>query len=173
MAVVTVYSSALTNAKATPRVQNSAGLEHGRLHRAQGFAVITSGDSVGSIYAICRVRSSDWMDRIRLDCPDIGTTTAADIGLYDIASDGTVGTVVDQDYFASAVVLNAGALSNSDVTFEAGAAGGLITNAEKRVWEVLATTTDPHKEYYVCMTLTGAADATGTALVRLYMCNGD
>lgn len=168
MAVVTGYSTALTNSKATPRILNATGLESGEIIRSQGFAVIANGDSVGSIYAICRIRSQDYIDKIRLDCPDIGTTTAADIGLYAIASDGTVGTVVDVDHYASAVVLNAGALSNSDVTFEAAAAGGLITNAEKRVWECLGLSADPKLEYYVCLTLTGAADAAGTALVRVY-----
>lgn len=173
MAVVTTYSTALTNAKATPRVQNPAGIERGRIHRSQALVAITSGDNTGSVYGVCRIRSSDWMDKIRLDCPDIGTTTAVDIGLYDIASDGTVGTVVDADFFASAVALNAGAISNTDVTFESAAAGGSLANAEKRIWEIVGSTTDPHKEYYVCLTLTAAADASGTALVRLYVCNGD
>ena len=170
MAVVTNYSTALTNAKATPRVFNSSGLESGEITRSIGFAAIANGDSVGSIYAICRIGSLDYIDRVILDAPDIGTTTAADIGLYNIASDGTVGTVVDVDFIASAQALNAGPYTGVDVTFEAGAAGGLITNAEKRVWERLGLSADPQKEYYVCLTLTGAADAAGTALLRVYRC---
>jgi len=173
MAVVTLYSTATTNSKATPRVQNPAGIERGRIHRSQGSATIANGDSVGSIYVLCRVRSSDYVDRIRMVSADIGTTTAADLGLYPIASDGTVTTTAtDADFFASAVVLNAGAV-DSDVTFEAAAAGGLYTNSEKRVWECLGLSADPGVEYFVCLTLTGAADAAGTVLVRLYVCNGD
>lgn len=166
MAVVANKSTAITNATATPRVQNPLGLEGGEVKRRQGFAVIANGDSVGSTYRICRVRSSEYCDRIRLVAPDIGTTTAADLGLYDV--DG--GAVVDADFFASAVVLNAGAI-DSDVTFEAAAAGGLIANGEKRIWEALGLSADPHKEYDLALTLTGAADAAGTALVRYYYVN--
>jgi len=171
MSVVTAYSTALTNTKSTPRKFNSTGIEHGTIRRSQGLMAVGNGDSVGSIYALMRIRSCDYLDKMRYDGPDIGTTTAADFGLYDIAADGTVGAVVDQDFIASAVVLNAGALSNTDLTFEAAAAGGLITNAEKRVWECLGLSADPFKEYYVCATLTGAADAAGTGLVRLYVAN--
>jgi hypothetical protein len=169
MAVVANKSSAITNMTATPKVQNNVGLEGGVVKRRQGFAVIANGDSVGSTYRICRVRSSEFCDKIRLDCPDIGTTTAADIGLYDTADNG--GAVVDADFFASAVVLNAGALSNSDVTFEAAAAGGSIANAEKRIWEALGLSADSNKEYELALTLTGAADAAGTALVRYFYIN--
>jgi hypothetical protein len=169
MAVVANKSSAITNATATPPVPNNTGLEGGVIKRRQGFAVIANGDSVGSTYRICRVRSSEFADKIRLDCPDIGTTTAADIGLYDTAANGSA--VVDADFFASAVVLNAGALSNSDVTFESAAAGGSIANAEKRIWECLGLSADPHKEYEIALTLTGAADASGTALVRYFYIN--
>jgi hypothetical protein len=172
MSVVTTYSTATANSKATPRVQNPAGLERGRLHRSQGYAVIANGDSVGSVYPICRIRSNDFPDRLRIVAPDIGTTTAADVGLYKIASDGTLGAVKDADFFASAVVLNAGAI-DSDITFEAGAAGGDPLKGEKRVWEAAGDTTDPAEEYFVCLTLTGAADAAGNVLLRVYVCNGD
>jgi hypothetical protein len=170
MAVVTLYSTALTNSKAVPPVQNPRGLEHGALRRSQGFANVASGNTTASIYAICRVRSCDYVDRIRMVSADIGTTTAADVGLYKIKSDGTVDTVVDVDFFGSAVNLAGGAI-DSDVTFEAAAAGGLYTNAEKRIWEALGLSSDPYLEYYVCLTLTGDADAAGTVLVRLYTCN--
>lgn len=165
MAVVTLKSTAVTNANATPRVQNPAGIQNGVVKRSQGFAVITSGDSVGSTYRIGKVRSSDYLHRIRIVSPDIGTTTAADVGLYDVLTHTNGGTVVDADFYASAVSLSGGAI-DSDITFEAAAAGGLITNAEKRVWESLGLTADPHKEYDLTLTLTGAADGTGTALVR-------
>jgi len=173
MAVVTLKSTAITNATAQPRVPNPTGIEKGNIRRSQGLAVITSGDSVGSTYRLARIRSSDYMDRILLWAPDIGTTTAGDIGLYDVTTHSNGGTVVDADFYASAQALNAGPYVATDITFEAGAAGGLITNAEKRVWEALGLTADPFKEYDIVLTLTGAADATGTALFRFYICNGE
>lgn len=169
MPVVNLKSTAVTNATATPRVQNNIGLENGQLARVQGLVTITSGDSAASTYRIGKIRSADFVDRIRLvTTADIGTTTTADLGLYDLLTAPNGGTVVDADFFASAVVLNAGAI-DSDVTFEAAAAGGLIANAEKRVWEALGLTSDPGKEYDVTLTLVGAADGTGTALVRVYV----
>lgn len=171
MAVVNVHSTAITNATATPPVLNSANLEKGNLRESQGFAVITNTDSVGSIYRLFRLRSSDRVSQILMWSPDIGTTTAGDVGLYRTSPDG--GAVVDADFFASAQALNAGPYSAVDITFESGAAGGLITNGEKRVWEMLGLTADPFLEYDVALTLTGAADATGTALFRMRFVSGE
>lgn len=172
MAVVTLKSTVITNATATPAVPNSANAQNGNLRASQGLAVITSGDSATSTYRLFRIRSSDRVDLIRIYAPDIGTTTTADLGLYD-KNDVSSGAVVDADFFASAVVLNAGAINGTDITFEAAAAGGLITNAEKRIWECLGLTTDPNKEYDVTLTLVGAADGTGTALVRMQFVSGE
>lgn len=172
MAVVTLKSTAITNATATPRVANSANIERGNVRASQGLAVIANGDSVGSTYRLFRIRSSDRLEALRLWAPDIGTTTAGDVGLYNV-DDVSSGAVVDADFFASAVALNAGPYVATDITFEAGAAGGLITNAEKRVWEALGLTSDPSREYDVTLTLTGAADAAGTAVFRALIVSGE
>ena len=169
MAVVAVKSTSVTNFNSQPRVPVTRGFADGEVVRAVNDTVpVASGDSVASTYRFGKIKSSDYVDRLRLVSSDIGTTTTADIGLYDLLSHSNGGTVVDADYFASAVVLNAGAV-DSDVVFEAGAAGGLYTNATKRVWEVLGLTADPSKEYSVVMTLTGAADAAGTVLLRVFV----
>lgn len=171
MAVLHYKSTAITNATAQPTTPTSVRIANGNLMESQGFAGVVSGDSAGSTYRVFRLRSSDRISLIRMYAPDIGTTTAADLGLYD-KSDVNTGAVVDADFFASAVVLNAGALNGSDLTFEAAAAGGLITNAEKRIWECLGLAADPFKEYDVALTLTGAADAAGTVLVRMQFVSG-
>lgn len=169
MAVVAVKSTSVTNYNATPRVINDVKLADARIVRAINDTVaVASGDSVASVYRFGKIRSSDAVDRIRMVSADIGTTTAADLGLYDLLTHTNGGTVVDVDFFASAVSLNGGAI-DSDVTFEAAAAGGLYTNGTKKVWEALGLTSDPNKEYDVAMTLTGAADAAGTVLLRVYV----
>jgi hypothetical protein len=172
-AVVALKSTAITNRDATPTVQNSANLSRGVLREDQGFAVIGNGDSVGSTYRLFECRSNDRVSEIVFWAPDIGTTTAGDVGLYDITENGATGAVVDADFFASAQALNAGPYNNVDLTFEAGAAGGLITNGEKRIWEMLGLTADPNKKYDVVLTLTGAADAAGTALFRMRYVSGN
>lgn len=172
MGVVALKSSAITNATATPRVLNSANLEHGNLRESQGFAVITSGDSTGSTYRLFRVKSSDRLSAMRVYSPDIGTTTAGDLGLYRTNDEG--GAVVDVDAFCSALSLKDGALNGADITFEATSGVGGIANAEKRIWECISgLTKDPHLEYDVVLTLTGDADASGTALFRMQYVSGE
>lgn len=169
MAVVQVNSTTVANANAFPRIQNPRGLADGEVVRAINDQVaVTNGDSVGSVYRFGKIRSSDFTDRVRLISADIGTTTAGDLGLYDLLTAPNGGAVVDADYFASAVSLSGGAI-DLDVTFEAGAAGGIYTNGNKRVWESLGLTSDPGKEYDVALTLTGAADAAGTVRLQLYV----
>ncbi len=169
MAVVQVNSTTVANANAFPRIQNPRGLADGEVVRAINDQVaVANGDSVGSVYRFGKIRSSDFTDRVRLISADIGTTTAGDIGLYDLLTASNGGAVVDADYFASAVSLSGGAI-DSDITYESGAAGGIYTNGNKRVWEALGLTSDPGKEYDVALTLTGAADAAGTVRLQLYV----
>jgi len=170
MAVVALKSTGVTNATATPRVLNAANVANGNLRGSQGIAAVANGDSIGSTYRLFRLRSSDSVHALRLYCSAI-TSAAADFGLYDIDS-VNAGAVVDADFFASAQSI-ASALPGSNITFEAGAAGGLLTNAEKRIWEALGLSADPFKEYDVVMTLTAAATAAGTVVLRATYISGE
>jgi len=55
MAVVTVKSNSITNRDASPSVQNDAAYAKGRMEKAVGACTITSGNSIGSKYAVCGV----------------------------------------------------------------------------------------------------------------------
>jgi hypothetical protein len=165
MAVVTTKSAAITNRDATPKVLNNAGVAGDTLKQATGLVTAVNGDSIGSKYIFFSVPSNAYVRSLKVTCPDIGTTTAADIGLYRTVAEG--GAVVDVDYWASAVSLSGGALSKSEVINEAGAAGGLITNFEKRIWETLGLTSDPGLVYDVVATLTAAADAGGAIVLEM------
>lgn len=172
MAVVALKSSAITNATATPVVLTAANLVNGNLRESQGFANIANGDSIGSTYRVHRLRSGDRVSLLRFYAADIGTTVAADLGLYDVSTVNS-GAVVDADFFASAVSFASGPYNGVDITFEAAAAGGSIANAEKRIWEALGLTSDPCKEYDVTWTLTAASDAAGTVLLRTQFVSGE
>jgi hypothetical protein len=156
MAVVEVKSTLITNADATPVVLNSPRVDGAFEHVKVATAAITSGDSVGSTYRMFRVPSNAVVTDLRIYSPDIGTTTIADIGLY--AADG--GAVADADFFASVLSLKDGALNGTDVLHEA--AVFTIANSGKELWDALGLTSDPSVFYDVTLTLTGAADATGT-----------
>ena len=158
MAVVTVKSTLITNADATPVVLNSPRVDGGFEHVEVATADITSGDSIASTYRMFRVPSNAVITDLRIYSPDIGTTTISDIGLYRTAKDG--GAVQDADFFASALSLKDGALNGVDVLHEA--AVFTIANSGKELWEALTLTSDPSVFYDVAFTLTAAADATGT-----------
>jgi hypothetical protein len=170
-AVVALKSTIVTNLDATPAVLNTANLKKGNLREDCALASITNGDNIGSTYRLTRIRSSDRVSSIKFWAPDIGTTVAADLGLYDTPGNG--GAVVDADFFASAVSFASGPYVAVDVTFEAGAAGGDITKGEQRIWEALGLTTDPMKEYDVAWTLTAASDATAQVLTRIQYVSGE
>jgi hypothetical protein len=156
MAVVAVKSTLITNADATPVVLNSPRVDGAFEHVKVATAAVTSGDSVDSTYRMFRVPSNAVMTDLRIYSPDIGTTTISDIGLY--AADG--GAVVDADFFASALSLKDGALNGTDVLHESAVFS--IANSGKELWDALGLTSDPSVSYDVALTLTGAADATGT-----------
>lgn len=167
MAVVALKSTAITNSDATPAVFNSANIHKGNLRESQGIAAISNGDSVNSTYRVCRVNSSDRISSIRFWAPDIGTTTAANVGLYDTAANG--GAAVSASLFAAGQALNAGPYVAVDITFSA-----LAQNtAEQRLWEVLGLSADPMKAYDLTLTLSGAADAAGNVAVRVQYASGE
>lgn len=166
MAVVTVKSGAITNRDATPRVLNNPVLERGICYIATATVTITNGDSIASKYLLFQIPSGARVQKIEFWAPDIGTTVAADLGIWRTTADG--GAVVDADFFASAVSFASGPYNAVDVTFEALAAGGSIANGEKRVWEANGASVDPFVAYDVVWQLTAAADATGTITTRIY-----
>ena len=158
MAVVAVKSTLVTNADALPAVLNNPRVDGGFERIEVATVAITSGDDIASTYRMFRVPSNAVMTDLRIYSPDIGTTTISDIGLYRTAKDG--GAVQDADFFASALSLKDGALNGTDVLHEA--AVFTIDNSGKELWEALGLTSDPAVFYDVALTLTAAADATGT-----------
>lgn len=161
MAVVNTKSTSITNLDAGDL--NPDYKSRGVLREAVDTLETVNGDSIGSTYRTVRLWSGWRVSDVIIDSDDIGATTAADVGLYRTAADG--GAVVDADFFASALVLNAGALSGSNVTHESGVVD--IANKGKRLWEQLGLTADPGLWYDLALTLTAAADAAGTITTRV------
>lgn len=167
MAVVNTKASAVTNADATnPTTNNSLRLSGGKCKRHVGIIEAVNGDSIGSVYRIARVHTSWSIDAVRISCDAI-TTCAADVGVYDVASNG--GAVIDADFFASAQSL-AAALVHQDVTHEADAAdagaGYGLADTEKTLGTALGLTAD--KWVDIALTLTAAAGSAGTIVGKVY-----
>lgn len=169
MAVEARKSNLITQLDATPPVPRPLTEFGGRLKSQCNTVEAANADSIGTTMRILRCHSSWRVEDLILDADDIGTTTVSDFGLYRTSADG--GAVVDADFFASAVVLNAGAVANSLVTRESGVID--IANKHKRIWEQLGLTSDPNLWYDIVATLTAAADAAGTITLTLRYVDGN
>jgi hypothetical protein len=103
------------------------------------------------------------ISRVFFSAPDIGSTTATDIGIYRTTADG--GAVADADFFASAQALSSGPYDNVDITRES----AVITpaNRHQAIWQILGLSADPQVRYDVALTLTGAADGSGSVDVTV------
>lgn len=155
MGVVTVRSKAITERDAK-RLANG-NIASSEVKEFVGVAAITSGDDIASKYLMGSIPSNARMSELLLSSPDIGTTTAANIGLQETTENG--GAVVDADFFSAALSLKDGALAKANVLN-----GNVQTlaNSEKMIWELLNLAKDPCKQYDVVIALTAAADASGT-----------
>lgn len=166
-AVVSVKSTVITNADATPAVINKAFLARARLHVARGVVTGTNGDSIDSIYRFCRIKSNDIVKALILDNATWGAACTADFGLFETAANGGAvagGTAGNRTLFASAVDMNT-AHAALDVTRESGTI--TVANMEKRVWELAGFASDPQREFDVAAQLVAAAAATGAACLQV------
>lgn len=166
-AVVAVKSTPLTNADNTPVVLNRANVARSRILHNRGICTAANGDSIASTFRFCRIKSNDMVKAVIIDNATWGAACTMDIGLYQTPNNG--GAVVDADFFASAVDMNA-ANRALDVTRESGVI--TVANMEKRVWELLGLTADPQREYDVTGTLVAAAAAAGAACVSVDVVGG-
>ncbi len=164
MAIVNTKATAITNRDADPAVLTNAVISRAALLEAVGTIETVSGDSVGSTYRMGQIPSNARVSQLLLYADDIGTTTAADFGLYQTTKNG--GAVVDADFFASAVALNAAALNAVDITHEAAGAYE-IADVELRLWEALGLSEDPRLDYDIVATLTGIANGVGTISLKM------
>lgn len=155
MAVVTTKSTAITNADAKPQVLSLPFISRGKLHQSIGYVAAANGDSIGSQYRLCRVRSGDRMSGVKV-FNDAVTSGAANVGLYDTLANG--GAVVSVSLFAAALSIATANKTGTDVLYSSIA----LASMEKRVWELLGLSADPGKEYDLVLTLTAATTAAGT-----------
>ena len=162
MAVEYLKSTAVSNADGTPVVFNNGRVVRMPLWEFVGTKTVSASASIGSTYRLGRVPSNARISEISLSCSAFDTTGAADIGVYQTAYNG--GTVVDADFFGSAVVLTT-ALTNSNVTHESGVFG--ISDVEKPLWEALGLSADPMRDYDIALTLTAANGAGATPVISM------
>lgn len=162
MAVSHLKSAGITNRDATPRVIANPNANGGVLHGAVGVCTALAADDIGSTYRFFQVPSNATMHALRLTAADQGNAGDIDIGLYKTIADG--GAVVDADFFASAVDINAAALADVNVLVES----AVNTNAksEQPLWQAVGLTADPGGFFDVVATLTEASQSGGEIMLR-------
>jgi hypothetical protein len=166
MAVANTKSTAITNADATPRVFNPPHLVRGPSFEAVGVAAALAADGAASVYRFVRIRSSDRISSIKLACDAMSGATSWSLGLYDTLANG--GAAVSAALFVSVVDYHTG-LGFTQVNFS----NVSIANAEKRIWELLALSKDPIKDYDLCVTLNNAPVQAGNIAVAVAGTNGN
>jgi len=162
MAVVTLKTGPITDRDADPRVKVNSAVMAGTVISAVGTVETNVADSIASKYIMFQIPSNARMVDLKIYSDDVGTAGDTDIGLYDTTEDG--GAVVDADFFASALDINAAALTGTDVLHESAVYG--FEDSEKTLWEGLGLAEDPNVKYDVVLTLTEALTSISTLTLK-------
>ena len=120
---------------------------------------ISTTDSAGSKYRMCRVYSTDVPTAVKLSCTAL-TAGAFNIGLYTANATGT-GAIVSGSLFAAAVSA-ATALVQVDERYNALS----TTTMGQKIWQLLGLSSDPGLYYDLVLTSSTAATAAGTASLQ-------
>jgi len=163
MAVENLKSAPITNRDSTPKVLNNASVLGGQLIEAVGTKEVSAAASSASTYHFCQVPSNARISQVLIYSDDMGTAGVIDVGIYKSTADG--GTVVDQDFFASSLDVNAAALNGVDITHESAVFG--YEDAEKPLWEALGLSSDPKITYDVVAYVTTAVVDGGTITLKV------
>jgi len=162
MAVANTKSTFITNADADPKVLTSDYISKGTVYETVGTVEVAAADDDGSVYRMVRVPSNARITSILTGCDAITAGTVYDLGVYQTAANG--GAVVDADLFATNVDLSS-ALGFTEHMLEATVTD--IDKVEKRLWELLALTVDPMRDYDICWTGDTVGSAAGTIATKL------
>ncbi len=164
MALEAKLSTTITNLEAQPIVKSKSNIMGGVLREAIETVSIGAADNILSTYRFVRLASNARISTLEIASDDLGTTGLLDVGIMN--SDGTV---VDINYFASAVDVKAAAIPFTDVTQEA-TAGNFDLQAYE-MWQHAGASTDPGGFYDLMISLNEATTATGNVSMRVRYTN--
>ena len=149
--MTTKNSTLVANFEATPQVANNAQELHGVLRVAQGTIALAAGDSTDDdIVMLAPIPSNASITAIKVAADALGGSCAFNVGLYH-----TDGTVVDEDFYATAVA--DGTTAVADVRTEA----ANINTIGKKLFENAGASTDPGGYYYVAATFSATGGTAG------------
>lgn len=162
MATANTKSSTITLAdESQPRVFGPSHIERGQPVIAVGTVEVAAADDNNSVYRFVRIPSGARVHKVELVSDAITGGTDYNFGLYKPASLG--GAVVSESFFADALDLSIGNTVPVEITFDQID----IANIEKRVWDLLSLTADPHTEYDICAKGITVGTGAGTISLRV------
>jgi hypothetical protein len=165
MAVTHSKSTTITNYEAAQQTLANKTKIGGVLCESIETFELTA-DSATSTTRYFRVHSGWRLKPLAIYSDDSGAAGIVDIGLYDTTENG--GAVVDVDFFAASLDVNAAAL---DGTLKHAAVAA--ENLHKELWEQLSLTSDPNKWYDVAVTISTALSGTSTMTLALQYVDGN
>lgn len=156
MALENLKATPLSNADATPKVINNARVMRLPAWEAVGTVLVAAGSDVGppaSTYRMARVPSNARISQILAWAAASGNAGQLNFGIYQTPEHG--GAVVDADFFLTSTAFDpgAGAVNGADVTHRGTTGGFSLADAEKPLWEVLALSADPQRDYDIVATV--------------------
>lgn len=159
-----VFSTIVTNFRATPLVKASQGSLSGRMRIAN--ETVRGTPATGDVWYFYPLPTNARIHSILAYWDDLGTTVPFDVGLYSTAS---TPAVVDIDAYASALVGGTVQATALDVAYEARD----YAVAARQLWEDVAPalTADPGGLYYLAATfgtVTGGSAGVDIKLVTHY-----
>lgn len=169
-AIVNTKSTIVTNADATPRVESKLWYDGARVYESVATVEMAAADDDNSIYRLFRVRSNWRITNLEIANDVVTGASANDVGLYDTADNGAAVVASCGTLWASALDFTSAA-GFTDRTYEATATN--IDKVDKQVWELAGLTSDPNKEYDICIKSTTACTGTsGTVSAKMKYIKG-
>ena len=161
MAVANNKSTVITNADATPPTINSSYLARGAVYEAVGIATVAAADDDNSVYRIARVPSNARVTSLKLNNAAITGSSAWIAGFYDTAAVNSGAIIGSGNQLMTTKDISAGLTVPTECLTVTAA------NSEKRVWELLGLSSDPNKQYDICLTANTVGSAAGTVGCRI------
>lgn len=157
---LTLKSVQLTNRDATPKVLNNVGSGGAGVVRCvSGYiASVTASLTTTSIIRFCEVPSGARVVDVKVFSA-AQTAGKFDIGVYKNTADG--GTVVDVDFFGSAIDLASAVLGTSIIQEAGSPATNSIVKMHQPLWEAAGASTDPKSTYEIAATCVTTDVTTG------------
>lgn len=162
MAVVNSKSDTVTKLDAIPREVADSYKYAGRLLISKDDVEVAADDNDNSVYRMTRVPSNACIKELNVLNDAITGGSNYDLGVYETAENG--GAAVDADRFASGIDMSTARTLPLNAIYEAGLD---IADGDKRLWEILGLSEDPHKHYDLCFTANTVGTAAGSLALEM------